>query len=898
MDPVPSIRGIPPHAVRVAESREKVLGELAKLENEIKGDTSTIHYVKITRDKEGLWNLVHSQKQTTGIWNQVVNKVREFVYGPMHIDDLKEAHAFYEEVRANVGQKADDPAFKKIVQGSFNGLKALYENHRSQNSAEEQVYKNDILDSLSSAYGSRSETIDAYIRKEFPFRSPNLQEMQRHPQISKFITITDQEAFDAIIKNDSKGGSPTLQEIRNHPQLSTLVKLGDMNLNNLLNLKIERIAADKLPELGKVLKSHEIPLFRTEDLPKVNAIFQEKFANRTPTLKQIQEHPVLKDLIQISALGDIVIKQNFPNSSPFLEEMLNVPGLKEQISFTEPEKIKAIIKRDFATPTMAEIQADPRLNAMLVKEDVALGWLVERIYSHKAGVLLNNRLVNWGITTWMGFKTKRAMEEGPGRTEKVVKFFNQMHISVSSPIDGELYSYRELHGRDVRDEKTLDDAFQRPLTPTALSTLMKGANELKDEIQEVCGDTSVSPVICNAFSRVRVLNVGAGNIAEKFSITGKVLDQEQESAEEVSYGGKFKFSIKNMLGGHETNGPVSNQVDAEGLYRSVLTSAMNQKDLTMVVQRLAPADIHHYGMSVGGEVLSLQRSCEVLRGMLNKSTNPKEIAQLEQLIAWYQDKGSDNADKALSEVKGGRESVATLATKSKTPLSENDRKIMMVRHEDNTISVHVFIGAVGVNYVKVDAAAGKYADGADLGSMGFGDDPTRNTFAEVQPSAKPASKPATDESIFSAVEGNQQVAGGAAAGSFALGGSTVVSLFFREDFVPTEEMSSTTKSVAFRDSKGGMAHNIEVLAPWGKPIALPTAYVALKNLDINSKAGMSPDQILQDYFAKPHDLANPDKEVMERLQNEYASWNKNSDPPPLLKKVFDAIEKRNGQVAA
>lgn len=877
---------------KVAESREKVLQELAKLQSEIKKDSSVIHYVKITRDKEGLWNLVHTEKQTSGIWNKFVNKFHTLLFGPTHMDDLKEAHLFYEEVRANVGQKAGDEKFRETVQGSFNALKALYENHRSEKSAEEQVYKNDILDSLASAYGSRSETMDAYIRNEFN-HSPNLQEMLRHPEIGRMIEITDQTVLNEIIKNEFRGFSPTLQEIRNHPVLKNIVKLGDLNLNNLLNLKIGRVAADRLPYLGQTLKSYEIPLFRSEDLPLVNAIFEEKFAHRTPTLDQIKEHPVLKDLIEITEIGRILILRDYPDRSPTLKEMMSNPLLAGEITIKDPEKVKAIVKRDFATPTMQEIQSDARLNGLLVKEDVALGWLVERIYAHKTGVLLNNRIINWGITTWMGFKTKREMEAGAARTEKVVKFFNQMHIAVSSPIDGLLFSYRELHGRDVRDEKSLDQAFQRPLTPDAVSTLMRDANDLKNEIQGVCGDTSVAPVICNAFSRVRVLNVGAGKVDEKFSITGKVLDQEQESTEEVSYGGQFKFSIKNMLGGNPNVGKVKTQADAEALQRSVLSSAMNQKDLTMVVQRLAPADIHHYGMSVGGEILSLKQSCEVLKGMMAKSTNPTEAAQLNELIAWYESQeGSEFADKALSEIKGGRESVSTLATKSKTPLSENDRKVMMVRHEDNTISVHVFIGAVGVNYVKVDAEAGKYAGGADLGSMGFGDDPNRDQFS----TAKTTKAAPAEESIFPAVGANQQVGTGETTGSFALGGSTVISLFFREDFVPTEEMSTTTSAVTFKDQKGEMSNNIEILAPWGKPIALPTLFVALKNLDIENKPGKSPDQIMSDYFSRSHTLENPDKEVMERLYKEFLSWKENPytvDPGPLLGKVIAAIEKKN-----
>lgn len=694
------------------ESRLNVLQQLKQVGAEAEKDPSKLHYVKIFKDQTGEWKLIHTIKETGGLWNRILNKLDLVIFGSRHVDDLKQAHQFFEEVRDNIIKEnaAENAEIKDVVVGAFQSIKQLYENHRLETSAEEQIFKNDLVDALSVAYG--------------------------------------------------QGG-----------------------INEKLDIDIKRIAARTLPEVGRALKSHNIPLFRAEDLEKVNEIFKRDFPGETPTLTQIQNHPELKLLLN--------------------------------------------------------------------KEDVSLGWLVERIYSHRAGAVLNNRVVNWAMTSWMGWMTKRRMAEGPERTEKVVNFFRQMHITLSTDIKNELYSYREMHGRDVRTEETLDGAFQRPLTNEAIKVLMQEADEATKEIQRVCG-TETSPVICNAFSRVRVLKVGAGQVHEKFHITGKVLDQDQETTDEVSYGGKFKFSIDKMLGGKADAAPIADPNQAESLFRSILTTALNQEDLTMVVQRLAPADIHHYGMSVGGRVLSVEESCQKLRAMLNASQNPEEAKKLEQLIDWYQNQGKEHADKAFSQVRGTKQSVSTLAVKSASPLSENDRKVMMVEHHDGSISVHTFIGAVGVNNVNIEAERGAYSIGEDLGSMGFG-----------------------NESIKPTVKAGEVKEQGGAIGGFTKEGSTVVSLYFQKDFVPTATMAETVTHVAYKDKKGAMKNEIEVLTPWGKPIAYPTLYVALRYLK-EHKVGD-----LELFFSNSPDfshLKNPEKDVMIRLQNEYREWKESGNP--------------------
>lgn len=556
--------------------------------------------------------------------------------------------------------------------------------------------------------------------------------------------------------------------------VSVAFEVNGLNEILLTDNKIERIAADRLKPLGEQLKAYHIPLFRSEDLDKVASL----------------------------------MKQKFPDP-------------------TKP-------------PTLKEIQKDPDLKTYLVKEDVAMGRMVEGMYKHrKIGKFLNNRVISWALTSFMGWHYKRQMQEGTKRTEAVLKFFQKMHISLSTEHRGSLYSYREMFGRNIREEKSLDEAFQRPLTPEATAMLMEEANKEKERIISEIGPQG-SLVISNSYSRVRVKEIAKGNAKTMMAITGKSLSESpaniKAAKNEISYAGKFEFSIQNMLGNEndvETSFTKDTIVgkdklhtinEAEYLYRCCLTNAINREDTMMVVQRLAPADIHHYAESVGGQVLNIKESCQELWNLLSTTENEAEKKQLEILIKKFEEEGEDYLQKGTVEVKGTRMSVSTLATKYQSPLSQNDRKIMMVKHVDGSIAIHTFIGAVGVNNVKVTAGAGNYEIGSDYGSMGFGDEEKMKRKAWIgMATAK--------DSIRIRQRTGQKVEMGKEIGEFSKEGSTVVSLYFKKNFIPTERIKTAIHALHYQEKTGMMEREIEIQSKLGDIVGHPTAYVAMKAIE-------------------------------------------------------------------
>ena len=313
-----------------------------------------------------------------------------------------------------------------------------------------------------------------------------------------------------------------------------------------------------------------------------------------------------------------------------------------------------------------------------------------------------------------------------------------------------------------------------------------------------------SPVISNSFCRLRMIDIPKGSVKTPITIDGKQLTQQARNS----------GSIQMMLG-NENDVDTSfsdatpalraeNRKDAEELYRNCLTNAVDRADFTMIVQRLAPDDIHHYVESVGGRVLSHSQSCEKLLQMLPETANLQERLQLEELIRYFQEHPSDNG---YVPVRGTRMSVSTLATMREAPLAQNDRKIMMSNTEIGSISIHIFIGATGINNVRVTSRPGDLELGGHHGSMGAGDDEEgRSGWQEMATREKSIRlRSATDEELVL----------GAERGKFSKEGSTVVSLF--TNFKPSDEMTLAESRLRYRDAQGEVRH-IELLTPMGAPI--------------------------------------------------------------------------------
>lgn len=560
---------------------------------------------------------------------------------------------------------------------------------------------------------------------------------------------------------------------------------------------VSRIAAKPLVEVSRsAIKAHQIPLFRREHLVRAVQLMKAKFAGWKPP------------------------------------------------------------------PLLTDIAGDRELGPLLDIESVRLAAITERLYKHHNTSIID--LSGKYITSSLGKKYKKRLPAGCHKAHKLMKFFKSMHILPETEIGGELYSYSEMFTRGLRAEESLDGAFQRTLSPEATKVLLKEQRKVQAEITNLLGSKKKSPVISSAFCRLRMLEVPKGSVSTKFHITGKALNESEDtvrvSETETSYGGDFLFSIQNMLGNAddvdihergleeldlesltprkgERSDPEALRHKYEHLYRTFLSRAIDREDATMVVQRLAPSDIHHYVEPVGGRALSVSEACAVLKKMARVSADDQDVKTLEALQKQFEEQERMQGKQGYVAVGGTRQSVSTLATKHASPLSQNDRKIMMVQHADGSIAIHTFIGAVGVNNVALESRVDYSEVGEDRGAMGFGDDSSgeRDRWAKRASSDDVRDiinrgRSYSEDSIHVKEYQDDFIEAGREKGDFAMGGSTVVSIYFQKDFLPTEEMAKAMRGLRYHDDGERMSRAVEMQVNMGDVIGVPTEFVIIKSL--------------------------------------------------------------------
>ncbi|HXF29857.1 MAG TPA: hypothetical protein VN457_08400, partial [Chlamydiales bacterium] len=280
-------------------------------------------------------------------------------------------------------------------------------------------------------------------------------------------------------------------------------------------------------------------------------------------------------------------------------------------------------------PSVEEIQRV--LKETLHKEDVPFGAVIEALYAHRLDHETLNRLVTALQTLRFGkIDTPTTSEKFfqlfftilSGRTSqlihkdtitsvgKLVEFFQNLHISVETEYQGELYGYSEIFTGDLRDPKSHNEAFERGLTQEARQMFLQEAQRRQAQIQKETGTRS-PVIISNSFNRLRFHELNEGEVAKRFNIVGKLLDFSEENMrateEEQTHTGQFQFSLKEMLG---VEGEVQNKdvvaakdLQSDQAARLVLRSCaslVDREKVNMVIQRLAPQDIHHFYSSAKG----------------------------------------------------------------------------------------------------------------------------------------------------------------------------------------------------------------------------------------------------------------------------------------------------------
>lgn len=506
------------------------------------------------------------------------------------------------------------------------------------------------------------------------------------------------------------------------------------------------------------------------------------------------------------------------------------------------------------------------LGELLFEETVPYGALVDQMYAHGiVSGLINYNIIKDKITDVAGKIQKRKN----ATSYSIVEFFKKLNISVETTFKNEQYSYREMFKKSLHEEESNDAAFQRAMTPEAVDMLLKDASDLQDEITRTSGGNLV---ISNSFNRLAYHVIKEGGVSKKFNITGKLLEEESEENREAvkseqSYTGRFAFSLKNMFGScddretgferRETQKP-TNSVQADRLLLDCMTNMLDREatspggGVVMAVQRLAPADIHHFFLTSKGKKLTRLETCKVLEKMIQRDKFASETRQLQELLGYFKKSEGDGNDNSKGgstiNIEGTRDSVNRKALYNESKiLAQNMRKIMAVQHDDGTIAFHAFIGATSVNNVDVVAKPGDGQLGEAIGRMGFGNE--NGDKSNWQPGL-------ADQKLVLATSGNSVVVSDSQV-TFSKEGSTVISLYLSKDIIVVdklEEFSDVVRHKILRTSLWVTIHNffwyiigrcfgmakwehplpisrsIEVQADYGHVIAHPTQYVAFNML--------------------------------------------------------------------
>ncbi|MGE5195793.1 MAG: phosphatidylserine decarboxylase [Anaerolineae bacterium] len=456
------------------------------------------------------------------------------------------------------------------------------------------------------------------------------------------------------------------------------------------------------------------------------------------------------------------------------------------------KKVIPLMERKFfhagkKAPTLEDLRNDLDLQKYLVIEEVPFGDILQWMYRDSCfSFLLNNSLILWLITKGTGYFYRKEMKEGKDRTKTILSFFKDLNIDVAQEVDGKLYSYRELFEKDLREEESRDKAFQRSLNAKGRHLLLKKAKHLKKS----------STVISNSFCRLRALALTPQKAKEGFSITAKILNHKDPS----------RFTFQNMFG-FENDVELSfekaknvripkDDEDAKFLYSRCLANFVERKirrdrKAALILHRLAPPDIHHYVEPLGGKVLSLGQACKALLGQRPPLQERKQLILLKKYFK------TKRIKTGFIKIDGTRMSVSTIATKYQSPLTQNHRKIMVVKHKD-TIAIHEFVGATSVNNVQIEANPKSYVLGDERGAMGFGDDILEE-----------------EDSIQLCKGKKEKKHLGEAIGRFSMKGSTVVSLYFNLKL--SSEIKKANKWLKYQDSEG-VIRRIEIKAQMGDPL--------------------------------------------------------------------------------
>jgi phosphatidylserine decarboxylase len=393
-----------------------------------------------------------------------------------------------------------------------------------------------------------------------------------------------------------------------------------------------------------------------------------------------------------------------------------------------------------------------------------------------------------------------------------------------------------LFGKSLHQFATVNDWFKRSLTEEATKLYVAKAEQKESSLTLKYGveEQNVSRVvISNSDSRLRFHDIEPGKFGDTYELTGKVLNPESEELAKkrkdnpIYYEDKYKFSPKNLLGRLESDSMEPRSVKDQkgdkqiiaaqhellsGMYR-----AFDRRGATQVIQRLAPEDVHNYVAPLNGKPLSNLEATKFLAEQTGVNEQEKQhFKDLEEVFI-KQEQELKRPSQPTIDIYGSLASVSTKAVSNRSSiLSQNDRKIMLYKHEDGSFSMHVFIGATGVGKVDVSTETNPLQRGARQGDMQFGLDIYQKEDSSTVRDTK------TRDGLNKLTLGRWQ-------GGFPINGSTVISYYLPKDFTLYPKLEEAKEKLAY--GEGIERAEVELKAQMGSPILVKTEFAMAELLE-------------------------------------------------------------------
>lgn len=498
------------------------------------------------------------------------------------------------------------------------------------------------------------------------------------------------------------------------------------------------------------------------------------------------------------------------------------------------------------------------------------------------------------MTSLIGFIYKSPNLTG-SNIKKIAKASKAMGIAPIEVLSrklvddkGEVFFYRGPRylfnaNKSIHEYRTVDEWFGRDLTRRARKDYLNKVRILEKSITNQYGpdqDRASRIVISNSDCRIRVTSLE--NFVAPQEIVGKVLSKEaalhaeQNQDTPIYYQDTYLFNVKNLLRMEKDDNLTphlmnsskiesfkqekiqvkkkkntkailkrheSLLIDAQKELLATAARTFQEEGAIQVIQRLAPADVHNYVSAITGTPLSLSQASDYFFKRLEESEGSEKEKDYEkrlfdQLIEVFnkQNELLDRNSQTTIDIYGGLTGNSSVQTNAianmPSILSQNDRKIMFFRHEDGQISMHVFIGATGVNRVNVNIDSIQMTQGQQQGDMR----PGKDTYKKTNVSFKSSSKETRD--------GIKKVRIGERQGSFDKTGSTVISYYLPSDFTILPSIEAYKKVAIYqgtvnrkfsnrreKNKKPIMNKEVEILCKMGDPLLIKTEIALAKYLE-------------------------------------------------------------------